>query len=59
MTDYYHGLDRGPTVAVFLTGVRYSNPRISRKFITPPQPSPRVRGGSKKFTNDARIGILK
>ena len=25
---------------------------MSRIFFTPPQPSPRVRGGSKKFTND-------
>jgi len=30
----------------------YSNSCRSRKFFTPPQPSPRVRGGSKKFTND-------
>ena len=25
---------------------------MSRKFFTPPQPSPNSRGGSKKFTND-------
>ncbi|MEG4287490.1 hypothetical protein Q5692_00380 [Microcoleus sp. C2C3] len=36
--------------------VQYSNPCRSRKFFTPPQPSPRVRGGSKKFTND--LGLL-
>jgi len=30
----------------------YSNPCRSCKFFTPPQPSPRVRSGSKKFTND-------
>jgi hypothetical protein len=35
----------------------YSNPCRSRKFFTPPQPSPKSRGGSKKFTNDARIAI--
>src|SRR5919202_278039 len=32
--------------------VIYSNPCRSCKFFTPPQPSPRVRGGSKKSTND-------
>ena len=32
--------------------LKYSNPCRSRKFFTAPQPSPRVRGGSKKFTND-------
>ena len=30
----------------------YSAPCRSRKFFTPPQPSPNSRGGSKKFTND-------
>jgi hypothetical protein len=39
-------------------GGRYSNPCRSRKFFTPPQPSPNPRGGSKKFTNDARIAIV-
>ena len=34
----------------------YSNPCRSRKFFTPPQPSPRHRGGSKTFTND--LGLL-
>jgi hypothetical protein len=34
----------------------YSNPCRSRKFFTPPQPSPNSRGGSKKFTND--LGLL-
>jgi len=29
---------------------------MSRKFFTPPQPSPNPRGGSKKFTND--LGLL-
>ena len=29
---------------------------MSHEFFTPPQPSPRVRGGSKKFTND--LGLL-
>jgi hypothetical protein len=28
----------------------YSNPCRSRKFFTPPQPSPNPRFGSKKFT---------
>ena len=28
---------------------------MSRKFFTPPQPSPNPRGGSKKFTNDIAI----
>ena len=31
---------------------------MSRKCFTPPQPSPNLRGESKKFTNDARIAIL-
>jgi len=35
---------------------KYSNPCRSRKFFTPPQPSPNSRGGSKKFTND--LGLL-
>ena len=34
----------------------YSNPCRSRKFFTPPQPSPNSRSGSKKFTND--LGLL-
>jgi hypothetical protein len=34
----------------------YSNPCRSRKFFTPPQPSPNSRFGSKKFTND--LGLL-
>ena len=34
----------------------YSNPCRSRKFFTPPQPSPNSRGGSKKFTNG--LGLL-
>ncbi len=29
---------------------------MSRKFFTPPQPSPMPWGGSKKFTND--LGLL-
>ncbi len=29
---------------------------MSRKFFTPPQPSPNPRGGSKRFTND--LGLL-
>ncbi|MEG4442888.1 hypothetical protein QUB49_14080 [Microcoleus sp. AT9_B4] len=49
MSDYYHGWEPGPTVTVFLTGVRYCNPCRSRKFCTPPQLSPQVRGGSKKW----------
>ena len=32
-----------------------SNPCNSHKSFTPPQPSPRVRGGSKKFINDLRF----
>jgi hypothetical protein len=36
--------------------IDYSNPCKSRKFFTPSQPSPRHRGGSKKFTND--LGLL-
>ena len=36
--------------------VAISNPCRSRKFFTPPQPSPNSRGGSKKFTND--LGLL-
>ncbi len=35
----------------------YSNPCRSRKFFTPPQPSPNSRFGSKKFTND--LGLLE
>ena len=29
---------------------------MSRKFFTPPQPSPMPWGGSKRFTND--LGLL-
>src|SRR6476620_2591899 len=34
----------------------YSNSCRSRKFFTPPQPSPNPRSGTKKFTND--LGLL-
>ncbi len=40
----------------FIRNSIYSNSCRSRKFFTPPQPSPRVRGGSNKFTND--LGLL-
>ena len=40
----------------FISKGLYSNPCRSRKFFTPPQPSPNPRSGSKKFTND--LGLL-
>jgi hypothetical protein len=56
---FFVGWAEEPVQFIFARGLIYSNSCRSRKFFTPPQPSPNSRSGSKKFTNDARIAISK
>ncbi|AFZ10036.1 hypothetical protein Osc7112_5828 [Oscillatoria nigro-viridis PCC 7112] len=46
-------------LTVLAVAIIYSNRCRSRKFFSPPQPSPSKLGVRKKFTNDARIAIDK